>query len=174
MHTNKLAQMKEFAEQETSKLFAKYAEFLQGWSVSFHRSVKKYGTCNYQKKTISYSLQFLAEMEQETILKTVYHEVAHALTPGEKHNETWRRVCIMLGGTGEKYSKEYLKTVSYKLECSHCGVIGQTPRRIKIRTQKREKMCRSCARIYRTHTLSLVDCETNAVVETREIKPQFL
>ena len=53
---------------------------------------------------MSARISYLNEPRDNTM--TLLHEVAHALTPNERHNEVWRDKCIEIGGDGEIYGNE--------------------------------------------------------------------
>ena len=66
------------------------------------RSVRRKGQCRRRARQIGISKP-LAELNTfESMLLTVIHEIAHALTGGG-HGQEWRRVCLDLGGDGRTY-----------------------------------------------------------------------
>lgn len=71
-----------------------------GWKFAWHNRVRVYGTCDYAKKTIYLSRKLTAVREDAAVVNTILHEIAHALTPGCKHNAVWKAKFISLGGDG--------------------------------------------------------------------------
>ena len=43
--------------------------------------------------------------DEATIRDTILHEIAHALTPGQHHNDVWRRKATAIGCTGQRCAK---------------------------------------------------------------------
>ena len=77
------------------ELFAKYG--LDAWQLKFGRGTKIMGNCSYRNKTITLSVW----QPGGCFLDTLFHEVAHALTPGSKHGMAWKLKCIELGAVPE-------------------------------------------------------------------------
>ena len=44
----------------------------------------------------------LGEEYRQEFRETVLHEIAHVLTPGERHSYVWRRVLLEIGGNGRR------------------------------------------------------------------------
>lgn len=119
----------------------------EGWSFAFNSRKKTIGLCNYNKKTIFYSIHFLNNSDED-ILDTILHEIAHACTsPKDKHNHIWRRWCIILGakpircGNSNDLTKEHLKSIAkYVAECPNCHneFVGH-------RKKKRNSSCAKCS-----------------------------
>lgn len=137
------------------KILDKHPE-LKMWSVTLNKRKSSFGVCNYKNKEIQLSSITIPVMSDEGIEDTIIHEIAHALTPGQHHNNVWKRKCIELGGSGkrlggtEKYkdgieghiaSKESIS--KYKLTCPCCGNTGYM-----IRLPKRPGSCGKCSRVY--------------------------
>ena len=89
------------------------------------------------RKVIELSGKLIDMNDEARVLKTIRHEVAHALTEGHKHDSVWRDKCIELGGDGvPRYSEvdthipEVTRSTKlYRLECARCGVTGRRYRR---------------------------------------------
>lgn len=115
------------------ELIIKHPELIH-WTLTFHNKKKSFGTCRYSKREILISKSLLPFMSDYGVKMTLLHEIAHALTPRHSHDSTWRRKCIEIGGTGEKFGDntyyingksgafEHLLTTSkYTLTCPECG-----------------------------------------------------
>lgn len=53
------------------------------------------------RDSLIYLIPYLQHSSKKQVDDVIKHEVAHALTPGEGHNEIWRDVCLAIGGNGE-------------------------------------------------------------------------
>ena len=82
-----------------------------GWSFDFDRGKRRLGCCNFRYLRISLSLYFVEhykERNPELILRTIYHELAHALAyvyhRATGHGACWRFYCAQLGIPNERAS----------------------------------------------------------------------
>jgi len=111
---------------------------LKGWSATTNRRKRSFGVCNYTKRQIELSQYLTPLCTDDAIMDTIYHEIAHALTPGHNHDRVWKRKAIELGGTGERTSGEWkykdgevkIET-KYTLVCPVCGYKAPRSRRPK-------------------------------------------
>jgi ribosomal protein L37AE/L43A len=107
---------------------------LRNWKVTLNRRKGAFGVCNYRYNQIELSSLLIPETTDDSILNTIIHEIAHALTPGHHHNSVWRAKFIELGGDGRRCGgqddfkngsngkKEFeKKTSKYTLTCPVCG-----------------------------------------------------
>lgn len=91
---------------------------LGDWDVEVSNHKKTYGMCLYGAKTILISKYLIAADNESEIMDTIYHEVAHALTPGDGHGPAWKRKCIELGGSGKRLSDAKINAPSkWELLC---------------------------------------------------------
>lgn len=93
----------------------------QGWTVALDNGKHRAGACHYGKRVITLS-RYLTEMHSEAeVANTVFHEVAHAMTPGHHHDAVWAATCRRLGGDGKRtHSAEVVKG-RYEGTCPACG-----------------------------------------------------
>lgn len=95
---------------------------LHDWKLSFISSSKQIGKCSYRTKTISLNKSLILK-EESLVHNTIYHEIAHALCPGQKHSDIWKNKNIQLGGNGQIHSLTKLpKQQKKNYKCS-CGSI---------------------------------------------------
>lgn len=71
-----------------------------GWKFGFNNRRRSLGVCWYSKREIQISRFFLAGCTDGALFETLLHEAAHALCPGEEHNDVWLSMYRKLGGTG--------------------------------------------------------------------------
>ncbi len=90
---------------------------LTDWTIRISKAVKKLGSCNYEKKTISLSSYFISSGTETTVLNTILHEIAHALCPGDGHGEIWRNKAIELGCDGKRCVVGMKLKLKYNFEC---------------------------------------------------------
>lgn len=77
---------------------------LTRWKTVTSKGRRTIGLCNYTTKTINLSRYMLESDDDAYIIDTIIHEVAHALTPGHRHDAVWRSKAMELGGSGERYA----------------------------------------------------------------------
>lgn len=99
---------------------------LDYWLVDFDNSRRRGGFCDYRNERLVFSEFLLSRADEETVLDTIRHEVAHALAgPYAKHGPAWKRYAVMLGANP---SYRMLNPVSlddsdylWTGVCSECG-----------------------------------------------------
>jgi len=62
---------------------------LTDWKLRLSTDQRFLGLCSYKDKVIFLNSHHIDIHPEIEILNTIRHEIAHALTPGEGHNETW-------------------------------------------------------------------------------------
>jgi len=87
-------------QEATKYLRDRLDEFgLNDWHIRLTTDVYKpyLGLCSYKDKTIILNAMFIDQHEMIEVGNTINHEIAHALTPGCAHNETWAAKAKELG-----------------------------------------------------------------------------
>jgi predicted SprT family Zn-dependent metalloprotease len=104
-------------------LMDKHNLLSKGWHFKFDGAKRRLGCCNYTKRTISLSREWTTINDEAEVQDTILHEIAHALTPGCKHNHVWRAKAIEIGCNGNRLfnSTNHEKpTARYEATCPGC------------------------------------------------------
>lgn len=91
----------ELVKQKTEEPLKQHG--LNGWKFEWLKKMNKFskaGCCNYKTKTIKISPTFVELNDDDEVMNTILHEIAHALTPRHHHNKFWKRKAIEIGCTG--------------------------------------------------------------------------
>jgi hypothetical protein len=64
-------------------------------------AIKQLGLCDYNNKNEFTTCSNLKEAND-----TLFHELAHALTPSCGHNNEWKEACVKLGATPERLHQQ--------------------------------------------------------------------
>jgi hypothetical protein len=104
---------------------------LTDWHIRISKTVKKLGSCNYPKKTISLSSYFIEIGTETSILNTILHEIAHALCPGDAHGSLWRKKALELGCDGKRCVDGIKLNLQFNFECEK-GCHASFARRCKL------------------------------------------
>lgn len=80
-------------------------------------------------RCVELSTQLVKINDRDRILKTILHEIAHALTEGHGHDNVWRAKLLEIGGDGKRcYDRTDTNVLEtqrssklYKLVCQDCG-----------------------------------------------------
>lgn len=86
--------------------------------------------------------------DEERVMLTILHEIAHALTEGHGHDRVWKAKLLEIGGDGKRcYSSKDTNTIErksrqlYQAYCDEHGNRGRT-------YVRRTKACGSCCNEY--------------------------
>ena len=90
-----------------------------------------------ERRWIELSSKLVEMNSEERVMRTIIHEVAHALTEGHGHDRVWKAKCLELGGDGiARYStvdtnipQVARSSKLYRLECVDCNYTGGRYRR---------------------------------------------
>ena len=114
-----------------------------GYTFKFDTAKRRFGCCNYTKKTIGLSMPLCSENLDKIdtkITDTMLHELAHAFSvhvygiKGRGHNNNWKHIATQIGCDGNRCydsSKVNLPKSKYKLVCDTCN--KETPKHKMIR-----------------------------------------
>lgn len=93
------------AEDIAVQVMKEHDLFSQGWVFKWDRATARHGLCTPSTKTISMSRHMTPHRTAQEVHQTMLHEVAHAMTPGEKHNRVWLAKARSIGYTGGRTAK---------------------------------------------------------------------
>lgn len=131
------------AQALANELMQKHGIKQHGWIFRFDNARRRFGSCRYRSRTITMS-KYLTELNDEHKVKdTILHEIAHALTPGHKHDWVWRAKAIEIGCNGERcYNSKTVATPEskYIAICKGCNHTHK-----KHRRPTRSSSCGNCS-----------------------------
>lgn len=152
---------------------------LRGWTVRLSKAKGSLGHCEHSNKTIALSRHWLAVLDDEEIINTIIHEVAHAIA-GYKagHGPEWRRICLGMGGSATRTGGEGFKVESkYVGKCPGNHVSIQ--RHALSAAMKEDRFyCKACladglsvteARLTWTHTATGEPIKSSVQTTNREV-----
>ena len=79
----------------------------KGWRFDFDNARRRLGRCQYSTQTITISRHMTGAADEETVLQTAIHEIAHALLGhghGHGHNNVWKAKAKEIGHIGARLS----------------------------------------------------------------------
>ena len=80
------------------------------WQFTFNYAKTILGLCDYEENEIQLSKYWCLSIPYSDVVKTINHEIAHALCPGDMHGAKWKAKDIELGGDGKRcYEGEFLR-----------------------------------------------------------------
>jgi len=137
---------------------------LDTWTFGFNTNKRRLGVCKHRYRRIELSTHHLQD-GLEAVRDTIGHEVAHALTPGHRHDAVWRAKAIELGSNGNRCGDSAgLKSIVHKwiLTCPTHGPIG-----LRHKAVRRNTSCSYCTGgLFDSN--HLVDCRPNTLALTAE------
>lgn len=102
----------------------KQKEFkLDGWELKKDHAKTRLGQCDHGKKIISISTYFMRGKgcNYSKVKNTLLHEIAHCLTPGQKHNLIWKKTALKIGCDGKVRSTMDVPPRNWKMVCRKCN-----------------------------------------------------
>jgi len=95
----------------------------RGYRLTWDRSTKRAGACNFISKEIILSTVAVPVYDWDEFQDLMLHEIAHALTADEQkdHGPKWKRKYKDLGGTGNVYCRRF--STAHVAEITPTGVI---------------------------------------------------
>ena len=73
---------------------------LTDWTFKFDNAKKRFGQCSHNEKTISLSFYLVAMNDEDEVVETIKHEIAHALaSPNAGHGFEWKATARSIGAS---------------------------------------------------------------------------
>jgi len=118
---------------------------LIGWRFAFDHARRRFGCCNFTRKTISLSRPLTLLNTEDEVRDTILHEIAHALTPRAGHGPAWRAMCVRIGAKPQRcYTEQQViapprRPAPLRIGCPQCDWWVDRHRRVT-----RKLVCRKC------------------------------
>ena len=99
---------------------------LHDWLLSFAHN-KYIACCKHKSKVIEFNTDWIPAMNDESLIDTALHEIAHALVGrGERHGFKWMKKCIEIGCRPTEHCdfltrEDSTKQNKWSLVCPSCG-----------------------------------------------------
>ena len=135
--TDRLLKFKSIALEKMQEFLGEnnpHRKFDYKWEFTFISSVANYGLCKFnrmnKKGTISISTKLCMVADDEQVLDTILHEIAHARDVEQRnntdHGRQWKRHCFATGANPTRLGEavelqDMLKVAVFTLECPNCG-----------------------------------------------------
>lgn len=98
---------------------------LQEWKLKIDNAKKRLGCCWYNRKTISLSKRHIQVSNEELVIDTVLHEIAHALVGrGHGHDSVWQNMCLKIGAKPnacKEVEESFNDDAPYVAKCEPCN-----------------------------------------------------
>lgn len=121
------------------------------------RMTSTFGRYRYSFRTHTESIELSTQLcsinDEDRVMRTILHEIAHALTRGHGHDAVWRAKCIEIGGDGQaQYSASYTNTIErtrrkWRAYCEEHGARG-------VHYARRRRACGACCHKYNNNRYS--------------------
>jgi len=123
---------------------------LYDYKFEWMNAVRTFGNCNGHRKIIRLSIPLTKyETNNERIINTILHEIAHAIDYNERgysaHDSTWRKIAKNIGCTGERCSSssgvDKSKFMKWVVKCPSCDYTHY-----RARKTRRVSACNKCCK----------------------------
>ena len=109
---------------------------LHGWGFRFNRRKTSTGRCVYRRVNwqfipgfIELSVHYVVRNPEETVTRTILHEIAHALTQGHGHDVFWKEIAQAIGGSTDLCIDVPSAPYTITASCPSCGNVFNRHRR---------------------------------------------
>jgi predicted SprT family Zn-dependent metalloprotease len=107
-----------FAEKFIKEKFKEHGLDKMGWKYAFTTTSKRNaGCCKHDLKRLDITVAYVEKATLADIKDTILHEIAHALTPGHKHDDVWREKAISIGSSGNRTHNVRFSEAKYIQTC---------------------------------------------------------
>ena len=129
------------AEQLMNSLMHEHCLSME-WTFCWQNKKQSLGTCSYNRREIRLSKWYVELNNEEEVMDTILHELAHALSyerygsRGVGHGILWKKVCVEIGAVPKSRSKSDLNRPKdhHKYVDACCGMTFRKHRLRKNRT----------------------------------------
>ena len=150
---------KQEISEEAKNLIFKWGLNSKGWEFSFCKSKSSFGYCKFKRnrltgeisqKKICLSQHLLPTINDESVIDTILHEIAHALDVEERgysnHDSNWKKWAIKVGAKPERtgthdYQEAYAQLAKQSKYTHVCPNGHEFP---SHRKTKRRSSCPTC------------------------------
>jgi len=108
-------------ERLAARLMARHGLLALGWRFELDGATRRFGLCDFERKTISLSRRLTLLNDAGEIRNTILHEIAHALLPPKTgHSRAWRELAISIGCDGNRLHSAAMPA-KWVATCPACG-----------------------------------------------------
>ena len=150
---------------------------LGDWSVRLNQNADSrfLGLCSYKDKCIILSAHHIDIHPTPDVINTIKHEVAHALTPGNGHNDVWAAKAKEIGCDNTlpcsnlSLSPEIIDAIrsGAQVEVSFDEHVVRTPKYTITRLQDK---CEICGKVAKTVTEDTISNDSDTIPDLKLIK----
>jgi len=139
------------------------------WTFCWQNKKQSLGTCSYNRREIRLSKWYVELNNEEEVMDTILHELAHALSyerygsRGVGHGILWKKVCVEIGAVPKSRSKSDLNRPKdhHKYVDACCGMTFRKHRLRKNMTYS----CPKChVNLFVSEKQKKIDRATKALV----------
>ena len=107
---------------------------LNDWSFGFDDAIQRRGCCHYSRKEITLSKVLTEIRDEQWVVNTILHEIAHALVgQGMGHGQIWKDKAVEIGCNGERCSSDGVSMPKpFRCSCPNCGQGWTAHKRTKV------------------------------------------
>lgn len=112
------------AQLAAERLMVGHGLTAAGWIFRFDHSKLRFGVCRHHRKVISLSRHLTELNNEEQVIDTIKHEIAHAIVGvGHGHDATWKRMAAQCGAKPERCYDHGVTQPKGKYQgvCMDCG-----------------------------------------------------
>lgn len=129
-------------------LMQEHGLYERGWRFEFDFAKRRFGQCNYRRRTIKLSAELSYLNSYEQIRDTVLHEIAHALTPGANHGLAWQLKAAEIGCEPKCcYNREAVTQPERKV-IYICDTCGKQIKRFRASAKMTRSACKHCCDLH--------------------------
>ena len=114
------------AEQLVNEHMRDYGLHDAGWVFRWDNSKNRFGVCKYTQRVIGLSVNLVRLNDQDQVLDTILHEIAHALVGhGHGHDDVWKAKCVEIGARPERcYQRDVPRPMGrWTATCQGCNAV---------------------------------------------------